>query len=157
MQGMKINVGILHVCGEERVWEKRRIQGTGNVSVKLSYLVYQFANTFSGCSLEVCSTHTAKTLSIPEIVMELRMHLHTHLNTIIVREFTCVGTEINSVYLMNNEPSSFVILSCSVGGGMTKKIRENAVYITQLPPDVTMEKLAELFGSIGVIKVWQWN
>lgn len=38
---------------------------------------------------------------------------------------------------------------------MTKKIRENAVYVTQLPQDVTVDKLAELFGSIGVIKVSQ--
>ena len=36
---------------------------------------------------------------------------------------------------------------------MTKRTRENAVYITQLPQDVTEEKLGELFGSIGVIKV----
>ena len=44
-----------------------------------------------------------------------------------------------------------------MGGGMTKKIRENAIYITQLPPDVTTDKMAELFGSIGVIKVCVWN
>lgn len=36
---------------------------------------------------------------------------------------------------------------------MTKRVREDAVYITQLPQDVTVDKLAELFGSIGVIKV----
>ena len=36
---------------------------------------------------------------------------------------------------------------------MTKKTRENAIYITQLPDDVTSEKMAELFGSIGMIKV----
>ena len=36
---------------------------------------------------------------------------------------------------------------------MNKRTREDAVYITKLPPDVTMEQLAELFGSIGVIKV----
>ena len=36
---------------------------------------------------------------------------------------------------------------------MEKKPRENAVYVTGLPMDVTDEKLAELFGSIGVIKV----
>ena len=39
------------------------------------------------------------------------------------------------------------------GGAMEKKPRENAVYVTSLPMDVTEEKLAELFGSIGVIKV----
>ena len=44
-------------------------------------------------------------------------------------------------------------LSPHEGGGMTKKTRENAIYVTQLPQDVTPEKLAELFGSIGVIKV----
>lgn len=38
-------------------------------------------------------------------------------------------------------------------GGMEKKIRENAVYISLLPEDTTEEKLAEHFGSIGVIKV----
>ena len=37
---------------------------------------------------------------------------------------------------------------------MTKRTRENAVYITQLPQDVNEEKLGELFGSIGVIKVY---
>ena len=52
------------------------------------------------------------------------------------------------------------------GGGAppVKKIRENAVYVTKLPQDVTMEQLSELFGSIGVIKVnvhgdfkmWGW-
>lgn len=36
---------------------------------------------------------------------------------------------------------------------MEKKIRENAVYISLLPDDVTEEKLGEVFGSIGVIKV----
>ena len=36
---------------------------------------------------------------------------------------------------------------------MTKRTRENAVYITQLPQDITEEKLGELFGSIGIIKV----
>ena len=36
---------------------------------------------------------------------------------------------------------------------MEKRPRENAVYVTGLPMDVTDEKLAELFGSIGVIKV----
>ena len=36
---------------------------------------------------------------------------------------------------------------------MTKRTRENAVYITQLPQDINEEKLSELFGSIGVIKV----
>ena len=36
---------------------------------------------------------------------------------------------------------------------MHKRTREDAVYITKLPQDVTMDKLAELFGSIGVIKV----
>lgn len=35
---------------------------------------------------------------------------------------------------------------------MEKKIRENAVYISLLPDDVTEEKLGEVFGSIGVIK-----
>ena len=39
------------------------------------------------------------------------------------------------------------------GGAMEKRPRENAVYVTGLPMDVTDEKLAELFGSIGVIKV----
>jgi len=39
------------------------------------------------------------------------------------------------------------------GGPMEKKQREDAVYVTGLPDDVTTEKLAELFGSIGVIKV----
>ena len=38
-------------------------------------------------------------------------------------------------------------------GGMEKKVRENAVYISLLPDDTTEEKLAEYFGSIGVIKV----
>jgi len=37
---------------------------------------------------------------------------------------------------------------------MEKKIRDNAVYISSLPDDVTSEKIGELFGSIGVIKVW---
>ncbi len=37
---------------------------------------------------------------------------------------------------------------------MEKKIRENAVYITLLPDDVTEEKIADHFGSIGVIKVY---
>ena len=36
---------------------------------------------------------------------------------------------------------------------MNKRTREDAVYITKVPPDVTMEQMAELFGSIGVIKV----
>jgi len=36
---------------------------------------------------------------------------------------------------------------------MEKKQREDAVYVTGLPDDVTTEKLAELFGSIGVIKI----
>ena len=35
---------------------------------------------------------------------------------------------------------------------MTKRTRENAVYITQLPQDITEEKLGGLFGSIGIIK-----
>lgn len=34
-----------------------------------------------------------------------------------------------------------------------KKTRDNAVYVTGLSQDVTEESLAELFGSIGVIKV----
>lgn len=38
-----------------------------------------------------------------------------------------------------------------VGG--EKKVRTDAVYITQLPDDVTEAKLGEYFGSIGVIKV----
>ena len=37
--------------------------------------------------------------------------------------------------------------------GGEKKIRTDAVYITQLPDDVTEAKLGEYFGSIGVIKV----
>ncbi len=36
---------------------------------------------------------------------------------------------------------------------MEKKRRENAVYISSLPDDVTEDKIGELFGSIGVIKV----
>ena len=36
---------------------------------------------------------------------------------------------------------------------MEKKIRDNAVYISCLPDDVTSDKIGELFGSIGVIKV----
>ena len=38
-------------------------------------------------------------------------------------------------------------------GGAEKRYRDDAVYITQLPDDVTDEKLGELFGSIGRIKV----
>lgn len=38
-------------------------------------------------------------------------------------------------------------------GGFERRIREDAVYITQLPDGVTEEKIGELFGSIGVIKV----
>lgn len=41
----------------------------------------------------------------------------------------------------------------SLIGQMEKKIRENAVYISLLPQDTAEEKLAEHFGSIGVIKV----
>lgn len=36
---------------------------------------------------------------------------------------------------------------------MEKKQRDDAVYVTGLPDDVTTDKLSELFGSIGVIKV----
>ena len=36
---------------------------------------------------------------------------------------------------------------------MEKKIRENAVYISLLPDDVTEGQIQDLFGSIGVIKV----
>jgi len=36
---------------------------------------------------------------------------------------------------------------------MIKRIREDAVYISQLPADATAEKIGEHFGSIGVIKV----
>ena len=38
-------------------------------------------------------------------------------------------------------------------GQMEKKIRENAVYISLLPDDVTEAQIQEMFGSIGVIKV----
>ena len=34
-----------------------------------------------------------------------------------------------------------------------KRIREDAVYITNLTDEVSEEKMGELFGSIGVIKV----
>lgn len=40
-----------------------------------------------------------------------------------------------------------------ITGAMEKKIRENAVYISLLPDDITEEKIGEHFGSIGVIKV----
>ena len=40
---------------------------------------------------------------------------------------------------------------------MIKRTRENAIYITQLPDDVNEEKLAELFGSIGLIKVGHFH
>lgn len=36
---------------------------------------------------------------------------------------------------------------------MEKKIRTNAVYITCLPDDVTDDKIAEVFGAIGMIKM----
>lgn len=41
----------------------------------------------------------------------------------------------------------------SLAGPMEKKQRDDAVYVTGLPDDVTTDKLSELFGSIGVIKV----
>ena len=43
--------------------------------------------------------------------------------------------------------------SATLGDNPIKKTRENAVYVTGLASDVTEEKLSELFGSIGVIKV----
>ena len=36
---------------------------------------------------------------------------------------------------------------------MEKKVRDNAVYISLLPDDVTEAQIQEIFGSIGVIKV----
>lgn len=36
---------------------------------------------------------------------------------------------------------------------MEKKIRENAIYISQLPDNVSEEQIKEHFGSIGMIKV----
>ena len=42
---------------------------------------------------------------------------------------------------------------CVCMAGMEKKVREDAVYITLLPDEVTAEKIGELFGSIGRIKV----
>ena len=38
-------------------------------------------------------------------------------------------------------------------GGFEKRYRDDAVYITQLPEDITDEKIGETFGSIGRIKV----
>ncbi len=42
---------------------------------------------------------------------------------------------------------------CAGGYQGEKQIRENAVYITCLTDEVTEQKIEELFGSIGVIKV----
>ncbi len=45
-------------------------------------------------------------------------------------------------------------MAISLGGFQgEKQIRENAVYITNLMDEVTDDKMGELFGSIGVIKV----
>ena len=44
----------------------------------------------------------------------------------------------------------------SLAGPMEKKQRDDAVYVTGLPDDVNTDKLSELFGSIGVIKVRGW-
>ena len=48
-----------------------------------------------------------------------------------------------------------------VAGGMEKRQRADAVYITNLADDTTAESIADMFGSIGVIKVlpprqWVW-
>ena len=49
-----------------------------------------------------------------------------------------------------------LVLPPSLAGPMEKKQRDDAVYVTGLPDDVNTDKLSELFGSIGVIKVRGW-
>lgn len=46
-----------------------------------------------------------------------------------------------------------LVLPPSLAGPMEKRQRDDAVYVTGLPDDVNTDKLSELFGSIGVIKV----
>ena len=49
-----------------------------------------------------------------------------------------------------------LVLPPSLAGPMEKRQRDDAVYVTGLPDDVNTDKLSELFGSIGVIKVRGW-
>ena len=41
--------------------------------------------------------------------------------------------------------------------GGEKKIRPNAIFVSGLAEDVTVEKMVDLFGSIGIIKVRGWR
>ncbi len=51
--------------------------------------------------------------------------------------------------------ASFITIFLSLGGTPPgeKRIREDAVYITNLRDGVTDEEIKELFGSLGIIKV----